>query len=423
MEGRRSPWPIWAVGLSVYLVAVFHRSSLAVAGLEATDRFGVSAAQLATFTMLQLAVYAGMQIPVGLLVDRFGSRGVLLVGTVFLAGAQACFALAETYPAALAARVLVGIGDSMTFICVLRLVTTWFPGRRIPLMTQLTGTLGQLGAVIAALPMTWSLHHLGWTRSYLLTASLGLALAVAILLVLRDSPAERTIRGARLDLAAVRSTLGASWQHPGTRLGFWIHFSSQFSATTLGLLWGYPYFVEGQGLSSGTAGALLTLMVIAVMAAGPALGWLVGLHPWHRSSVVLVIVWSIVVTWTVVLLWPGRAPLPLLVVLVIVVGIGGPASVIGFDVGRTSNPNARLASASGIINQAGFVASLLLVIGIGVVLDWRTPTGQTSYEPDAFRWAMAVHYPLWALGLTQIWRYRRRARAVIDRAELEGIRG
>ena len=86
------------VGLLVYLVAVFHRSSLAVAGLAATDRFDISASQLATFTMLQLLVYAGMQIPVGLLVDRFGSRSVLLCGTILLTLAQTGFALAETYP-------------------------------------------------------------------------------------------------------------------------------------------------------------------------------------------------------------------------------------------------------------------------------------------------------------------------------------
>ncbi|MCW2801605.1 MAG: transporter, partial [Aeromicrobium sp.] len=75
---------IWIVALLVYLLAVFHRSSLAVAGLAATDRFGISAAQLAVFTMLQLMVYAGMQIPVGLLVDRFGPRRVLLTGAVTL---------------------------------------------------------------------------------------------------------------------------------------------------------------------------------------------------------------------------------------------------------------------------------------------------------------------------------------------------
>jgi MFS family permease len=417
----RSAYAVWVVGLLVYLVAVFHRSSLAVAGLAATDRFDISASQLATFTMLQLLVYAAMQIPVGLLVDRFGSRSVLLCGTVLLTVAQVGFALASSYGVALVARVFVGMGDAMTFICVLRLVSSWFPSRRIPLMTQLTGTLGQLGAVGAAVPMTWALGHLGWSRAYLVAASLGVFLTVAVLTVLWDSPTAKHLRGPSLSLTAVRSSLAASWSHPGTRLGFWMHFVTQFSATALSLLWGYPFFVRGEGQSPATAGLLLTLMVVAVMCSGPVLGWLVGAHPWHRSTMVLTIVGSIVVVWTVVLAWPGDAPLWLLVLLAVVVGVGGPASMIGFDVGRTSNARERFASASGIINQGGFIASLLLVVTIGFVLDWRTPGASTAYTPSAFRWAMSAQYVLWALGLTQVYRYRVRTRRVVDRDELEGI--
>ena len=417
----RSPYAVWLVGLLVYLVAVFHRSSLAVAGLAATDRFDITAAQLATFTMLQLLVYAGLQIPVGLLVDRFGPRTVLLTGTLLLTGAQIGFALASTYGLALLARVFVGMGDAMTFICVLRLVSTWFPGRRIPLITQLTGTFGQLGAIGAAVPMTWALGSLGWTKAYLVAASLGVFLTVALLAVVRDAPHLTHLRGPAMSLSAVRSSLTASWAHPGTRLGFWMHFVTQFSATALSLLWGYPFFVRGEGVSSSAAGVLLTIMVAAVMCAGPVLGWLVGAHPWHRSTTVLAIVASIVTVWTVVLAWPGDAPLWLLVVLVVVVGVGGPASMIGFDLGRTSNPDERLASARGIINQGGFLASLLLVMSIGVILDWRTPGDSAAYGPSAFRWAMSAQYVLWAVGLTQVYRYRLKTRRVVDRDELEGV--
>lgn len=418
-EGLRTAFAVWLVGLLTYLLAVFHRSSLAVAGLAATERFGISASQLAAFTTLQLLVYAAMQVPVGLLVDRFGPRSVLLTGTVLLTLAQCAFALAESYPLALVARFCVGVGDALTFICVLRLVATWFPPRRIPLVTQLTGTLGQLCAVGAALPMTWALAQLGWTRAYLAAASLGLLLVVAILAVLRDAPHARHVRGPDLSWVAARASLGAAWSHPGTRLGFWMHFCTPFSATTLGLLWGYPFLVNGEGRSPAVAGTLLSVMVLALMLAGPVLGHLVAAHPWQRSTMALVVVSAIALVWSAVLWWPGQAPLPLLVLLVVVCGVGGPASMIGFDVGRTSNPPERIASASGLINQGGFYASLLSVVAIGLVLDWRTPGDGTAYTPDAFRWAMSTQYALWALGLVQVWRYRGRARRVIDRAELE----
>jgi MFS family permease len=404
---------IWLVALSVYLLAVFHRSSMAVAGLAATERFDISASQLASFTMLQLLVYAGMQIPVGLLLDRFGPRRIMLTGTLTLTLAQAGFAFADTFALALLARVFVGAGDAMIFICVLRLVTTWFPARRVPLITQLTGVLGQLGGILAAVPMTLALRELGWTAAYLLASGVTVLAAVLLLAVVHDSPDERSISGPPLSLREVRTTLAESWEHPGTRLGLWTHFTTQFSATTLALLWGYPFFVRGERLSEATAGALLTILVLAVMAAGPVLAWFITHHPWHRSTLVLSIVASIVSMWTVVLAWPGSAPLPVLVVLVIAVGVGGPASMIGFDFGRTSNPLHRLGSAIGIINQGGFVASLILVVAIGVILDWRTPGTSTAYSPSAFRWAMSAQYVLWGIGVLQIWRYRRKARARI----------
>ncbi|MCW2820865.1 MAG: major facilitator superfamily 1 [Marmoricola sp.] len=408
---------VWTVGLLVYVLAVFHRSSLGVAGLVAAERFHISATQLATFTMLQLLVYAGMQIPVGLAVDRFGSRSVLFTGLVLMTIGQGVFAFAETFPVALVARGFVGVGDAMTFICVLRLVSTWFPQRRIPLVTQLTGMLGQLGAIAAAVPMTWALSQFGWSRAYLVAASIGVVLAVAVLVLLHDAPEDRNLRGPRLSLGAIKESLVASWAHPGTRLGFWMHFTSQFSATTLSLLWGYPFFVRGEGRSPSTAGLLLTLVVVAIICSGPVLGWLVGAHPWHRSTFVLSTVAAIVMVWTIVLLWPGDAPLAVLMLLAFVVGIGGPASMIGFDVGRTSNPSHRLASATGIINQGGFLATLFLVVAIGFVLDWRTPGGGTDYPASAFRWAMSVQYLLWAVGVVQIWRYRVRARALALREQ------
>ncbi|MBP2389749.1 MFS transporter [Aeromicrobium fastidiosum] len=415
---HRGAYAVWVVAVLVYVLAVFHRSSLAVAGLVAAERFDISAAQLATFTMLQLLVYAAMQIPVGLLIDRFGPRRVLLTGAVTLTLAQTAFAFADTYALALVARLFVGMGDAMTFICVLRLVNSWFSPRRIPLITQLTGMFGQLGGALAAVPMTIALRELGWTKSYLIAASFGIVLSRVLVVVVRDVPGVRSARGPAMSVTRIRASLAASWEQPGTRLGFWTHFSTQFSATTLALLWGYPFFVQAEGLSDHTAGLLLTLMVGVMVVAGPVLGLVIGRHPWHRSTIVLSIVGSIVTVWTAVLAWPGEAPLWLLALLVVVAGVGGPASMIGFDLGRTSNPSDRMASATGIINQGGFIASLLLVVAIGLILDWRTPGGN-DYTPSAFRWAMSFQYVLWALGVAQIWRYRLRTRRKIMAEEPE----
>jgi len=403
--GRRRAWVIWLVALSVYTVAVFHRTSLGVAGLVAAQRFDITASELATFTVVQLVVYAGMQIPVGVLLDRFGSRRLLLVGITLITIGQLWFAFAGSFGVGLAARVLLGMGDAMIFTSMLRLVALWFRVKQAPVITQLSGMIGQLGAIAAATPLAAALERYGWERSFGISAGVGALLSVALFVVVKDSP-YTGVAVEKIKVRALARTLGEVWGNPGTRLGMWIHFTGQFGATVFTMLWGYPFLVEGQGLSPTTAGSLLITLTLASMVAGPVVGHLTGRLPYRRSQIVLAIVAAIASTWALVLLWPGRAPLPLLVLLVCVTGCGGPGSMVGFDLARSFHPSDRLGRASGVINIGGFFASLLTMALIGFILDHRVPEGPGSYSLDDFKVAMSVQFLLWSFGAFQIWRYR-----------------
>jgi MFS family permease len=410
-------WVVWGVGLAAYVVAVFSRASLGVAGVEAQERFGAGASAISLFVVLQLVVYAGLQVPVGVALDRLGSRRMVLLGALTMAVGQSVLAFAEDVPTAVLARVLVGAGDAMTFISVLRLVPLWFPGRRVPVITQLTGILGQAGQVLAAYPLVRALDLLSWETTFAGAAAVGVLVAVLVAVAMQDAPTTDALT-VPVGLAQVRRDLLATWQEPGTRLGLWTHTVTQFSGTVFMLLWGYPFLVVGQGLAPGTAAGLLTLLVLVGMGFGPLLGAVIGSWPLRRSTVVLTVVGATVLTWTAVLAWPGRAPLALLVLLVLVLGTSGPTSMIGFDYARTENPAARLGSATGVVNVGGFVASLLAMLGIGVVLDLLTPGGSSDWSLGAFKAAFAVQYAVWGLGAVQVWRYRQRVRA---RLATEGV--
>ncbi|MER7457689.1 MFS transporter [Micromonospora sp. NPDC126480] len=410
VASRRSATLVWGVALSAYVAAVFHRSSLGVTGVDAAERFHINASALATFSVAQLAVYAAMQVPVGVLLDRFGSRRMLVAGGALMVAGQLCFALATDVRLAVLARVLVGLGDAATFISVLRIVTFWFPGRRNPMLTQLTGTLGQLGAILGAVPLVALLHHAGWTTAFLVAAAIGATVLVLVIALVRDTPRRDTATRAAPDLATVRHELGTAWAEPGTRLGLWTHFVTQFSGAVFALLWGYPFLVQAQGLSPTAAASLLTLMTVAMLLVGPLIAHLCARHPFHRSVLVFTITGATAAVWTVVLAWPGHAPGWLLVTLVLVLAVNGPGSMIGFDYARTFNPVSRIGSATGIVNVGGFVASIILVLAVGVVLDLATPAGSGTPDRSAFRWAFAVQYALWALGLVQVLRWRNAAR-------------
>ncbi len=412
--GGRRAWTVWSAAISVYILAVFHRTSLGVAGLMAAERFHISSAELATFTMVQLSVYAAMQIPIGAILDRVGAKKLLVTGVVLMTGGQFAFAFANTFGAGVAARVFVGMGDAMIFISLMQLVALWFPPARTPMVTQLTGVLGQVGAIAATAPLSAALHSLGWTRSFAAAASVGVLLGIVLIVVVRDSPYEDHHRD-ELKMAAVGRALKLAWAEPGTRLGLWSHFSAQFGATVFALLWGFPFLVSGQGLTPGAASGLLIVMTVTTIVTSPLVGVFVTRWPYSRSTLILWIVGSIMAIWAVVLLWPGRAPLWLLVVLVMVLAVGGPGSMVGFDLARTFNPPTRLGSATGIVNVGGFVASLGTVALIGIVLDKVAPGGPSTYTVDSFRVAMSVQYIVWVFGLVQILRFRRKARRALRR--------
>lgn len=405
---------VWGVGVTAYVVAVLQRTSLGVAGAQAAERFGASASVLATFAVLQLLVYAGLQVPVGVLLDRYGARRLILLGALTAGSGQVVLALSTSLPGAISARVLVGAGDAMTFVCVLRLVSAWFPPRRNPLMTQLTGLTGQLGQIGSAVPLAHMLHRSGWTPTYLTAAGASGVAFVLVLLVLRDAPPGVVAARSASSLAEVKSQVAAAFRQPGTRLGLWTHFTTQYSGTVFVLLWGFPFLVSGEGLSPTTASTLLTVFVVAGMGCGPVFGHLVSRHPLRRSWLVLGILTVTVGVWTLVLAWPGRAPLWALVLLVLGLALGGPGSMIGFDFARTFNPPGRLGSATGIVNVGGFFASLVTILAIGIVLDVQGAGGgvgrAATYDLGAFKLAWSVQYVIWAFGLVAIIRTRTLAR-------------
>jgi MFS family permease len=412
--GRRRAWVIWLAGLSVYVLAIFNRSSLGVAGLLATQRFGISATQLSFFTVLQLVVYAGLQVPIGVLLDRYGSRVLLLGGLVLMTVGQLAFAFATSFPLAVLARALVGAGDAAIFVSVIRLVTLWFLVRQAPMITQLTGQLGQVGAIVAAAPLSLALRHLGWTKSFALASTLGIVGLLVVALLVTDSPYTRE-RVGRIKMRALTRSLRLVWGNPGTRLGMWSHFTSQFSGTVFALLWGYPFLVRAEGLSPGTASTLLMLMTGWIIVSGLVLGSMVSRYPFYRSWMVLGIVGAMALGWGAVLARSTPAPLWLLVVLVCLMATGGPASMVGFDLARTFVPVEASGRANGFVNIGGFSASLLTMGLIGVVLDWHSDGGADTYGLDDFRVAMSVQALFWVFGAIQILRFRRKAISHLER--------
>ncbi|MBS0024917.1 MFS transporter [Microbacterium paraoxydans] len=414
-------WTIWAVGVAAYVLAITNRTSLGAVGVEAADRFQADASTLALFAVVQLAVYGGMQIPVGVLLDRYGSRPIITIGMLLMAAGQLTMALSPSVGVAIIARVLLGAGDAAVFPAVLRLVATWFPAQRGPLMVQFTGIIGQAGQLIALVPVAALLHATTWTITFGSIAGLGLLFTVLVWVVIRNHPAERgadvsvnTDTGVvRVVTSSIDTGVGirAAWAHPGTRLAFWSHFTTPFAGTAFVLLWGMPFLTVGEGLRPAAAAGIISIYVVAGMVLGPVIGDLSRRLPNQRSlALVLPAVGVQAAAWIAVIAFPGPAPTWLLTVLAVALATGGPASMIAFDHARTHNPSHRLSTATGVTNAGGFIAALLAIFLIGLLLDVQGAGTPETYSLEAFRLAFLAPLPLWALGVTFIVIERKRTR-------------
>ncbi|WP_228389153.1 MFS transporter [Cumulibacter manganitolerans] len=412
----RAIWTLYAAGVFAYIVAVFNRTSFGVAAIPAAERFHASASDISMFAVVQLLVYAGMQIPVGVLVDRYGPRRLVVIGTLTMAVGQALLSVATSVSPALIARILIGGGDAFIFACVLRKVADVFPPRMVPHITQLTGLLGQVGQLISAIPFALLVGSTSWTTSFLVVAATAVLAWVLAFAFFRGGPsAPHKLQEMRP--SDVGRQIASAWRHPGTRLGFWSHFVTPFSVTTFAMLWGFPFMTVGLGYSHGTASAMLTISVLVAILAAPLMGRFVARHPLRRSTIVLACAVAAAAGWTVVIAWPGTAPPWVLAVLMVLISLGGPGSMVGFDFARTFNPSSRLGTATGIVNVGGFAAALTTMFAMGLVLD-ALSTARGSYSLTAFKWAFAFQYVMWALGIVMILRNRHRTRRLLAQEDV-----
>lgn len=397
----------WGVGVACYFAAVMHRSSLGVAGVEAQHHFQAPAGIISLFVVVQMLVYTAMMVPAGVLLDRYGTRRLVTTGAIIMTIGQVVMAFSTSVPLAILARVLVGIGDGLTFGSVIRLVPAWFSPSQAPLLTQITGMLGQLGQIASAIPHLLLLRHVGWTQAFLAMAVVGLVVSVLGPIFIRDAPpgVVTTHTGNR---GPVVREVWTVWQNPGTRLGFFIHMGTCFSTMAFAFMWGLPYMTTTFGFSDTAASIVLTGLVIGTMVVGPVLGILTARHPMRRSSLALLIIALNLVPWSVLILWPGEVPQWALWMLTIGLTLGGPGSAIGFDLARSFLPPTQLGTATGIIIMGGFSASLVAVFGIGSLLEWSSQGN--AYTAHDFRIAMAIQLPLFVVALTGLYRSRKDAR-------------
>lgn len=411
---------VWGAGVLCYTLAVTGRTSFGVASVDAIDRFHINAAQLAVFTSLQLAVYAFAQIPVGLLVDRFGPRKLMVAGAFVMALGQVTLAFTTSYPVAIFARMLIGAGDATAFLSVMRLIPAWIPLRHAPLLGQLTGAVGQFGQFLSAVPFLSLLHATSWQTGFVSLGAVGALLALAAGVLVKDSPEpEAELEAAAhgkpagptgpteaADRLGVKKVLANVLTNRVCWHGFFVHWTGLGALVVFTLLWGLPIMTLGLGLPADQAGLALSLGTLASVAVGPIVGLLSARFYNRRMQIVMIFS---ITGWLGWLWFFTSAPTGVLwaaCLMNIVMGFTGPVANLGFDSVREKVDRRFVATGTGLANMGGWIAGMIGAQAVGVLLNLRAPDGNYDWADFGMAWIAVA--TVWACGFCGMWLTRDR---------------
>ena len=402
---------VWAAGVLCYTLAVTGRTSFGVASVDAIDRFHINAAQLAVFTALQLAVYAFAQIPVGLLVDRFGPRKLMVAGAFVMAVGQVTLAFTTSYPVAIFARMLIGAGDATAFLSVMRLIPAWIPLRHAPLLGQLTGAVGQFGQFLSAVPFLSLLHATSWQTGFVSLGAVGVLLALATGVLVKDSPeleadASAAKAAEPAERLGVKKILANVLTNHVCWHGFFVHWTGLGSLVVFTLLWGLPIMTLGLGLPADQAGLALSLGTLASVAVGPIVGLLSARFYNRRMQIVMIFS---ITGWLGWLWFFTSAPTGVLwaaCLMNIIMGFTGPVANLGFDSVREKVDRRFVATGTGLANMGGWIAGMIGAQAVGVLLNLRAPDGNYDWSDFGVAWIAVA--TVWACGFCGMWLTRDR---------------
>src|SRR5882757_5697576 len=268
----------WATVALAYAIAFLQRVSPQSVSLSFMTDFGTDAAGVAMLASSYFWGYTLMQIPAGLLVDRFGVKRVVLTSMIASSLGSAAFALAPNLLDVFAARLIVACGDALVFTSLLKLVAQSFTDERFGVMSGISQVSGYVGGVIATTPLAAAVTGFGWRACFLFIAGIGLANLTFARFALRPDPVSRSNKTLKSVVVAARQSLShiANW---GCAMTFASHFAV---VTTLSGVWGIPMVAHFFNISPTAAGTPLLAFMI-----GNAIGSIFLGHAADRAATAL----------------------------------------------------------------------------------------------------------------------------------------
>lgn len=387
--GRLPPawlsWTVWGVAATFYLSAFYLRVAPAVMTAELMRDFRITAAQLGQFSALYFYAYVLMQIPTGVLVDAWGPRRLLILGAALTAAGTWLFALTSSFWLAGVGRAVVGAATGVGWVITLKLATHWFPSHRFAMMSGLGLLLGNVGTIAAQVPLRVLVERFGWRAVLVASGAVVVAIGAAAWALVRNDPAERGYRSyapAALQgnqhqtVWALLRGFGRIFAYRNTWLIFFAQGGFVGAVLSFAGLWGPPYLRTRFGVTTTTAAAVCSVMIVCWAAASPLFGYLSD-QMGRRKPLYLAGALVAAIGWAAMFYWPA-VPLAAFVAVAAVTSVACGAVILGFAFAKESVPVQFLGTVSGAINVGNMIGPMLLQPAIGGILDRRWSGGTSE---------------------------------------------
>ena len=384
-ELRVLPLLAWATGATFFFYAWVLRVAPSVMVEELMRDFAVGAGVLGHLSAAYFYGYAGMQIPVGLLLDRFGPRRLMTVSALVCAGGCVLFATGGSFATVITGRFLIGASAAFSLVGAMAVAGHWFPANRFAIFSGLAMAMGMAGGVLGQAPLRLAIEASDWRATTLLLAAGGVAIAVAAWATVRDK-----WHGSG-GMAVALSGLGKVMRHRQTLLIALTGLGTSAPLLAFAGLWGVPFLETAYGMSRTSAAGVTSAFFAGWGVGAPLFGWLSDRIGRRRDPLLFALALKTVALAALIYV-PGWS-LVMLIALSFLVGLFGSAQILCFALVKENHTPALSGTAIGFLNAVVTGAGALFQPLVGVLLDlaWtgEIASGARVYQAEAYRIALA----------------------------------
>ena len=345
--------------------------------------FNVTAATIGLLTSIQFFVYTGLQIPMGILADRYGPNFFLIIGAILTGLGTIIYSLGTHEFVLFFARILTGTGDATIWVNMVLILGQWFKVKEFVRLIGLAGMTGSLGFLLATVPFSSLIDLIGW-RSAFFSAGLLLCLCgILLYFVLIKKPTQHFLNEKvslpnEIDREKTVVLLRRIFSDRQAWSLFFCHFGVVGAYVGFIASWAGPYGMDVYGMTRSEVSELIMIGLIGALIGSPLTSWISSkLGTIKRPYVVVHI--TILLGWSTFLLYNGNPPKYMLIMLFFIIGFGYGASALTFALVRQSFPLSESGVVSGLANTGGFLSAVLLPSIFGIILEqYQTASGSSG---------------------------------------------